>query len=236
MNLPNSILLDIDVSAELSNQQIGTANNINVLLVPTGVKAYVSFENTTNTSKMYPLYTNADVKLRREQAFALSQNVYLHTIGTSVEKLTVNLSVIKEDKVSCLVEKNADEVGITDDVLTRFEKAINKYENNSQDYFTSNSAAQITFINKVLTCDKITISINGGILSTGHGSTIICELSAKHFLSQKTTNDATYGGEGSSKHEQMTFENVKGQTLNITGLNSGSNIFYANIQEYTLKA
>jgi len=245
MNLPNSISMEIDLNTELSNKKIGTSNNIDVLSIPTGVRAYLSVEHTKNPKDMYPIYTNATCELRKEFNFSEAQDIYLHTVGTSTETLKLNISVISKDKPSFLIKKNADTVGINEDVVQRLEAPTvtipeatilrleaNPVQSVSNTFSVNCLVGQFTPVyDKTFTCDYIKLIVSP---PTGLDSWGIAWIDLDGVRFSRAFGNLKVTDNGSDQPLQITIDNIAGKRLQIGGtVQNSNNLCFGLVTEYT---
>ncbi len=238
MNLPTSIKRNIDVNAELIAKRLEPCNNIDVLIIPSGVTAYISFKEIPLQEELYPLYTNATCQLKNIEGFTQSEQVYLFTYGTSTENLILNLSVINSKNSSLIINKNADEMNLNESVLSRLGKAIEPYEEPTITMISSNSTTETALLSKTLTSDKIKITFDLGVTAT-HTAILMAKLDNKPAgrLQHLVTNGAyDFQGYGSGSGSiQIEHNGVKGKLLEIRGLHSGATLHGIILEEYTKK-
>lgn len=119
---PNSIIRDISVTAEITAKELEPCNSINVLYIPSGVTAFISFVRSPKESELYPLYANSNLDLTLNGIHSSPQSIYLFTTGTHLtEKVKLNINAIGTNRPNLVITKNPDEVGIVESVVARLE-------------------------------------------------------------------------------------------------------------------
>jgi hypothetical protein len=114
--------------------------------------------------------------------------------------------------------------------LYQLDKMLNRYDIPDYSGVGSTSTVLVTLLNKVLTCDKISLFINANRCETGGAASIDATLDGV-LISQATMAFLT-----PNINAEITLEGVKGKTLVIKGYHtSGFGVFYA-LQEFNLKA
>lgn len=234
--IPTSIKRYIPTVTALNNKELEACNSINCLSIPSGVKVYISFKLSPNDEEKYDLYMNSsyDLKLVHEYSDALT--LYLHTEGTSTEDIILVLNNVSKDKPSLVIQKNPEEVSILESVLARIEKASDKYNPPINIFIQSTSLISIQLLNKILTCDKIIITLDCGWLALGGNNSIFAKLDGVYISQLRNVNDATVNTKSSSQSVTIELENVLGKTLTIDGFNNSGYTHFCIVQQYTLKA
>ena len=238
MNLPTSIKRSIDVSSELENYPLEPCNNIDVLLIPTGVTAFVSFKRDAPIAHMYPLYTNATCELKSLKGFVNAETIYLHTIGTSNTSLELNLSVIDTRQSSFIINKNADKLDITDLIMERFEKAINPYNEPEILSGSYSDTSQAELLNITLNCDKVKINISLFPFATSSGGNWDSAAIIVEFNNAPLLLETKNGGNWTNDNTFAEIENCRGKNLRIFGSVKEKNTdkIGFTIQKYTKKS
>jgi hypothetical protein len=83
-----SKLIDYSLSSELQNKFIGSMNKLEAVSIPIGVKIFITDVITTDISRAEELTDTLKIKLN-DESYAPSQSLYLHSVGTSSERLVV---------------------------------------------------------------------------------------------------------------------------------------------------
>jgi hypothetical protein len=250
-----STLIDYDVSNELSNKLIGNMNKLEVVSIPIGVVVYVTDVMTTNLSRAEELTDLLKIKLN-DNEYAPSQDLYIHTVGTSATRLYVRQTSVSspvqesdngyfentpkqelalETSVATSIEDNktANESSLA--ILNTLDKIVHPYEPNIIE-FNTNSTSRITLLSKTLSCDKISLNYIGGMRNDN--STYQQHGNARVYLDGTLISiSGGYSGTSGNGHVQIDIENVKDKTLLIDSYNGSTSYSTCGIlQEFTKKA
>lgn len=227
--------INVDLSAELSGfdgqHDLGAGNWIVFDYVPSDVVVQVAFDNNSNSR----LTVKQGMKIR-----ATHGSVYLWSTGTSAEMMSVVHWSAEDMEIVYPPSSDFDSLNnLGAGALASLDKIFNPYEEAVTTLGTTTSSSNLTILSKVLTCDKITISLNilriSSVASFGNGCAIGALIDGinvfKAWQYYHTTNWFIDTDNGT-----ITIENVKGKTLSIiSDSNSSNDSMSYCIQEYTLK-
>lgn len=229
MKTINTISLSIDTA--LNRVPFGTGGGyIRLLSGPTGanVKIHLNDKNADGIPlKTYHAIEASDIN-----------NVFISCNAVPGETIKIVQAKTSKDfrMITPASDVNIENIGgYESNALAQLDKIMNPYQAEVLTSFAVVSAINTTLFSKVLTCDKIEVNFNSGGVAKGNIGDLYLVIDGATVFRQYRINDAIYSGEYSFPNEKAVFENVKGKTVTIHGMNNSSNTMYSYIKEYTLK-
>lgn len=117
LNKTGSSFVTIPGSKEYKAKKLEPCNHIDVLSIPSGITAYVSFTENPSSTQKYPLKNNSRIQLKKAGAnYHIGADVYLWTSGKSTEDIELNLSTLGNDETNVVISQSADKVNLSTDV------------------------------------------------------------------------------------------------------------------------
>lgn len=245
---------DFPLETELKNIPLGKWNKIIRVFQPLGVQVFITTEEVQDIDRAEEL--SEKIEYMENDVFAEPLNLFLHTIGTSAERLQLGLTAIKRTGVypvntrlrelalkseveNALAFQFIDK--LNDVIYDKFDKLINPYEPVGDLIGLSFNNTSLTQLINFDNCDfdmlEITLTppfnLNdvNGIVAIGHISAKVNHLI--YFTSGGYSYSPTQMDMKSSKFQ---IKNLKNQIFSIEGVSR--HILYSGhitIQKYKFK-
>ncbi len=236
----NYNIVDLSIDGGLDRKPIASGKNYLILLeAPANANVRIRFDD--NTADEIPLDTNYAIETKEVT------RVYVSADDVTGGSIKIGQSASADD-FKILTAPVIDSIGAIAEVtevnsildfdsilLDKLDKIANPYEQPTFLYAGTNSGSQTTLIEKILTCDKITVILNVSRKTDANNrfdGLIYAEIDGQFIAS------AGENGNGNGNPIQyFTLENINGKTLKIRGCRAGDANITASftLQEYTLK-